>query len=118
MGEGLSGSDLNLLENITMEIGKSRPYQVSEMRLSEIDPSKLVYPICGSFDNYTCGDPQQTLHDSAGKAISPAGKNCSVYLRPHATGVCWQATFSDWDCTMGDGNAPVYADRNNIMGPQ
>ncbi|HEX9202192.1 MAG TPA: hypothetical protein VF865_21720 [Acidobacteriaceae bacterium] len=118
-GERSSGSNyLYLLDNITVEVGAGRPYQVSEMSIPEIDPSKLVYPIRGSFDRYQCSDPAHASQDARGNSVSPPGKNCSLFLAPHATGICWRTTFGDWDCTMADGNASYRPDRRNVMGPQ
>jgi hypothetical protein len=97
LGEGvhIPGNNLYLLDNVQVEIGKGRPYQVSDMNLRDIDSSQPVYPIRGSYDKYQCGVVSADIHYQR-------GKNCRIYRHPHATGICYKTTFADWDCMMID----------------
>jgi hypothetical protein len=90
-----SQSNIYLYENVKLEIGKGRPYNVSDMNLSDIDSSLPVYPIRGSFDVYQCKDPKHMLSNQ-----NP-GKNCSVNENVQGKGVCYKTTFGDWSCIMG-----------------
>ncbi|MDQ6759380.1 MAG: hypothetical protein M3Z32_05865, partial [Acidobacteriota bacterium] len=47
-------TDLYLLENVKVEIGKGRPYHASDSLAQNIDPSQSVYPIHGSYDEFQC----------------------------------------------------------------
>src|SRR5689334_19773315 len=52
-GERVYQNQLYLFEDLNVEIGVGRPYKVSD-RAPEMDPSKPVYPIRGSFNKYQC----------------------------------------------------------------
>jgi hypothetical protein len=110
--KGVDGqTNIYLYENVKLEIGKGRPYQVSDMRLSDIDPSLLVYPIRGSFDMYQCKDPNHLLSNQVPE------KNCSVSQDLQGKGVCYKTTFGDWSCIMGY-DLDFRSTKRNVPGPK
>jgi len=83
------GSDRNLYlyENVQLEIGKGRPFQVSDQLSTDADPSQPQYPVRGTADMYQC---------------SPgSSNNWSVQKGTTLTGVCYKTSFSDWRCDVG-----------------
>ena len=96
--EKVSGSELYLVENVTVEVGGGRPYNPqSDINYQEIDVKVPIYPIRGSYTQYQCikeyPDPG-TLYN--------VGKNCGVFEHRKATGSCYKTTFGDWRCNMFD----------------
>ncbi len=79
-----------LYEHVTVQIGGGRPAQYDGY--SDLDRSKSVYPIRGSFTVYRCQDLKEYP--------SMAPNNCSVSDVRAATGICYQTTFGDWRCKM------------------
>lgn len=101
--ERIGGGYIGLLQNLQVEIGKSRPYSAwSDSGNTSIDNSQPVYPIRGSYDLYSCRPP--------GSMGFPAGRNCNVRKSTEFTGICFKTTFSDWSCpvrSVGDGLAGI-----------
>ena len=96
--EGQSGSELFLLQDVKVEVGKGVPYrdipQIS--RPGNADPDGLVYQIRGSLKRYMC----------ARNSGDYLGKNCRVYDEPKATGECHKDNFGDWQCSLKDLGSP------------
>src|SRR5271169_6640633 len=70
--EKISGGYISLFENMTVDIGKSRPYSAwTDVGNEDIDNSQPVYPIRGTYDAYSCRPP--------GSMGFPKGTNCTVY---------------------------------------
>jgi hypothetical protein len=109
--ERAAGGYISLLQNVQVEIGRSRPYSAwSDSGNTSIDNSQPVYPIRGSYDLYSCRPP--------GSIGFPAGKNCNVRKNSEFTGVCSKTTFNDWSCPVkgtGDGLIGI---TYNVRGPQ
>ena len=61
-------------------------------RLGDIDYNVPVYPIKGTYKDYSCD------YSNAGSA----GHNCTIYDARHASGICWHTGFGNWRCRMGD----------------
>lgn len=91
------GPKLYLVENVQLQVGRSRPFQMRTDAFTDVDPSQPVYPIRGGFVRYQCGEPN--------KIENNFGKNCSVYESPNASGICYKTTFEEWHCTMMDMSA-------------
>ena len=105
--EGVSGGTLYLVEKVTIEVGKGTRFfdLAAGARPSDADRDGLIYPIRGSLRRYSCGIPSSILNN--------AGKNCTVFEEPKATGDCYRTSFGDWKCSMGDMSAPdKYGSRN------
>jgi hypothetical protein len=89
-------SNLFLLENVKVEVGKGIPWMELDRpsRPTDADTKSLVYSIRGSYTKYQCG------------AVVPInrGQNCSVYYHPKAVGTCYRTNFGDWHCNMQDFN--------------
>jgi hypothetical protein len=94
--EKVSGQYLYLVENVNLEVGSSRPYNPGQESAPEIDPTKPMYAIRGSYMLYHCNEVSTILEN--------AGKNCAVYVHRKATGYCYTSTFGEWLCNMTDGN--------------
>jgi hypothetical protein len=91
-----------LIEELQVEVRKGRPFQgggLSDINMTDIDPSMPVYPIRGSYEQYSCKniDPK----DPNGWPDKP-GKNCLCSHIPKATGACWKTSFGDWKCSLVD----------------
>ena len=112
--EGEFSHSLYLAENVQVEIGKGRPFNiVQDINTQEIDPSQPVYPIRGSYTQYQCSNvyPKDPWH-----SIYTAGKNCDIYNVPDAKGLCYKTTFSDWVCKMGSANIQLV--KQSVAGPK
>ncbi len=88
-------NDLYLVENVMVQVGKGRPYNIREdINFPDIDTSFPVYPIRGSLTQYDCG----VIYLDR----SNLNRNCSVYSQPNAKGACYKDNFGDWRCGMTD----------------
>ncbi len=96
--EGVSGAYLYLVENERVEVGGGRPYNPGQESAPQIDPSKPLYAIRGSYTRYQC------LPEDAGMNSSAPGKNCTRTEHRKATGYCYRTTFGEWLCEMTDKN--------------
>ena len=94
--EAESGGFLYLLENVKVEVGKGRRYNPKSDDYTDIDSSSLVYPIRGSYTEFQCSA------ENRGSILYNIGKNCNSGDQPHALGLCYRTTFSDWHCSMMD----------------
>jgi hypothetical protein len=104
------GDNLYLVDKVVVEVGKGRPFLPDTDRIPDGDANYPVYPIRGSYVQYIV-DRLST--------ISPnAGKNCSVFPAPHASGLCYRTTYGNWVCTMIDVMAPSVASQREIAPPQ
>ena len=94
--EKVSGSYLDLVENVKIEIGGGRPYSRTDQGFSDVNVKVPLYPIRGSFKQYTCEveDPNYN--------VSKPGQNCTTWEKRKATGYCYKTTFGDWRCDMTD----------------
>lgn len=109
-----SGSNLFLLQDLTVQVApKGRRYN-PRAPISNIDTDYPVYDIRGSFVRYQC-DPVYL----GGGSLANAGKNCTSYDQPKAEGVCWKTTFGDWGCNMNDLNhSGSQHQKRNVAPPQ
>ncbi|HUO98393.1 MAG TPA: hypothetical protein VMU01_06975 [Rhizomicrobium sp.] len=89
--EASVGSYLVLTDNVKLQIGAARAFTTGDNH-TDIDSSKPVYPIRGSWVEYQC----------ANFAMYPAmgADSCRVYDSSNASGVCYQTSFGDWRCHM------------------
>ena len=94
--DGYSGTAqlLYLVTNVTLEVAKGRPFNMRTDSWPDIDPSQMVYPVRGSFTWWQCS--------VLGSIGGDPGKNCTKTEQPHASGMCFKTTFSDWHCPMSD----------------
>ena len=90
----IDSDDLQLVDNVKVEVGKARPYQQLSDSHPDIDTTAPLYPIRGSLTRYICHPVSSYMNN--------AGKNCSSWNEPNATGVCYKTTFGDWNCAMTD----------------
>jgi hypothetical protein len=88
---------LNLVSDVKVEIGASRPFNMATDSFTDVDPRKPVFPIRGSFWSYYCGP--------LGAINGAPGKNCASANETIARGECYNDTFGDWHCVML-GNVP------------
>ena len=96
-------NDLYLVENVTVQVGKGRPYNIREdINFPDIDTKFPVYPIRGSLTKYNC--------DVVYLDRSNLNRNCSVYNQPNAKGACYKDSFGDWHCAMTDASGQLIAE--------
>jgi hypothetical protein len=97
--EGLTrgGDILNLLTNVTMQVGKARPFMMSTDAWPDSDPSQPVYPVQGGYIQWACG--------VIGYMSNQKGHNCTKVEQLHSSGICYKNSFGDWVCKFMDGNA-------------
>ncbi len=94
-----SGGWLALVTDINVQVGSSRPFMMGtddtgDNTTDGIDPHFPVYPIRGSFINWSCY-PLSSY-------VVERGKNCTRDAMPHATGLCFMSSFHEWHCHMTD----------------
>jgi hypothetical protein len=99
VGPNASGESIYLVSDVTVELGKSRPFNPNTdgfgfEAANAIDPSQSVVPIRGSFNGWVCG--------KLGQINASPGKSCNLTTNPHASGLCFKSSFGDWHCTMLD----------------
>jgi len=96
-------NDLYLIENVAVQVGKGRPYNIREdINFPDIDTKFPVYPIRGSLTKYDCG----VIYLDR----SNLSRNCSVYDQPNAKGACYKDSFGDWRCAMTDASGQLTAE--------
>ena len=96
-------NDLYLVENVSVQIGKGRPYNIREdINFPDIDTKFPVYPIHGSLTKYDCG----VIYLDR----SNLNRNCSVYDQSNAKGACYKDNFGDWRCAMTDASGRLIAE--------
>jgi hypothetical protein len=96
--EYVSGTNLYLVENVKLEIGRGTPYTPNKGSFHEINVRVPLYPIRGSLVSYSCRD---RIREYSG----PPNESCLVYDQTNATGYCYKTTFDDWKCYMSDQRA-------------
>jgi hypothetical protein len=102
--EKYAGGYEYLVSNVTVQIGKSRPYSAgSDSAASDIDPTVAVYPIQGRVTSYQCNRRDAMLGQDP-------DRNCLRTDADSALGNCYRNTFGEWRCLiMGAGVlAPGY----------
>ncbi len=110
--ERFSGSDLYLVDRVSVEVGGGRPYNPrSDINYAEIDVTVPIYPIRGSYLQHQC-----TRVFSEPGTLYNVGKNCASSDNRNATGSCYRTTFGDWRCSMFDINQ-TSADRHFQVPP-
>jgi len=93
----LSPIGLALVQNITVDMGKSRPFDYGiDSGLPGVDLTSTVYPIRGGYTAYFC----RLINN-----MSPAGQSCIKSVVPTAMGACWKTSFGDYKCAL-QGLAP------------
>lgn len=96
--EGIRSGNLYLVENLKVEaVGGGLPYAaiMGHRSLPAVDVNHPVYPIRGSFLEYSCRDP-------VSEYVGPPNTHCTTYNHSKAEGYCYKTTFGDWQCQMGD----------------
>jgi hypothetical protein len=110
--ESTGGCCIYLVENVKVEIGKSRPFSSwSDVGNQDIDHSQPVYPIRGTADKYQCQPP-------GGPPYPPKGKNCAVRMASPFQGICYKTTFGDWSCPVQDAENPLKGVQANMPPPK
>lgn len=89
---GAAGDLLYLVTDVSVEIGKGRPFNPMSDASNSIDPSQTVYPIRGTYTTWQCG--------ALGHVGAAAGQNCSRNDAVPMTGRCFKDTFGDWHCNI------------------
>ena len=88
------GGYVYLVSNVTVQIGKSRPYsEGSDSGASDIDVTAAVYPIQGRVTGYQCNRRDAMLGQDP-------DRNCLQSNSDPARGVCYKNTFGEWHCMM------------------
>jgi hypothetical protein len=89
--EGTGGCCIYLMENVKVEIGKSRPFSSwSDVGNADIDNSQPVYPIRGTADKYQCQPPGGTPYPRRARTVRLGWRlplRASATKPPSATGV-------------------------------
>ena len=87
---------ITLLDQVKVQPGIARAYDPrTDGNHQGIDIRAKVIPIRGSEVNYVC-------EPVTGLSSANTGKNCSMFIEPHAQGECWQSTSGYWQCQMGE----------------
>lgn len=99
VGPNASGESIYLVSDVMVELGNPRAFNPNTDAFgfaasNAIDPSQLVVPIRGSFNNWVCG--------KLGEINASPGKSCNLTPNPKAVGMCFKSSFGDWHCMMTD----------------
>ena len=92
--EKVSSGNLYLVSDVKVQVGAPRPFLPRVDSGVDVDTSKQVYPIRGSFRRYIC--------DPVSSYMGNAGKNCAYANETEAKGTCYRTSFGDWRCSMLD----------------
>jgi hypothetical protein len=112
--EKTGGGSIFLMENMQMEIGKSRPFSsYTDVGNEDIDNSQPVYPIRGTVDFYQCTPP-----GSSGGDVPAKGHNCTLTKPAPIAGICYKTTFGDWRCPTHGAGAPFEGQHLNMPPPK
>jgi hypothetical protein len=95
------GRNMWLYQNVSVQVGRGRPFQMGTDAFEDVDPSAAVYPIRGSFVQYMCGRRSTVLYGQ------DPNKLCFHEDEPNASGLCYTTTFGDLRCTLDDLNAQL-----------
>jgi len=88
---------LYLITNVKVQVAKTpRPYDVRNDSADQIDVTKPVYNIRGSYRKYACSPKTSYLGEQF------PGNNCSYADQTNASGLCWITSFGEWRCRMID----------------
>jgi hypothetical protein len=88
-----AGDALELVSAVTLNLGPARPSAAADQGRDDIDATRLVYPIFGSYRAYDCAP--------LGPAGTP-GANCTLSVHARAVGACYVTEHSGWHCAMAD----------------
>ncbi len=77
---------------------KGRLFNIRTDSFPQVDPSKPIYDIRGSYRSWQCSSKHSLEWDNH------PGSNCNYGDQPNATGECYADTFGDWHCKMLDIN--------------
>jgi hypothetical protein len=91
------GPALTLVTGVSVQVSAGRPFMMGYDDTGDnmddgIDPQFAVYPIRGSFTEWTCYQPD----------ASSSGHNCGKIVMPHAKGICFMSNSREWHCRMTD----------------
>jgi hypothetical protein len=89
---GAIGDFLYLVTDVTLEVGKGRPFNHLTDSFQNVDPSQTVYPIRGGYVAWQC--------TALGQVNGDPGKNCSRNDASKVEGTCYKDAFGDWHCHM------------------
>jgi hypothetical protein len=97
--DGLAPTGLTLIQDVKIEMGSPRPFVYrTDAGLAGIDLNAQVYPLRGSYTNYSCL--------KVGAPLVPPGHSCIRSAIPESMGWCWKSSFGDFKCTMHGGATP------------
>ena len=82
---------LTLVTDVTVEVGKGRPFNMALDSFPGIDPTQTIYPIRGKYTFWSCGE--------LGKDGNEPGHSClNKNQHDNAEGICYRDSFADWHC--------------------
>jgi hypothetical protein len=98
---------LKLVDAVSVEVGKGRPFNRTTDSTSDIDPSQTVFPIRGGFTLWVCEERARVTGDP--------NKNCTREAFTKNTGICYKDTFGDWHCELD--YSPNFRETDHNMPP-
>jgi len=111
--ERATGAIIYLVSDVVVQVASdSRAFQAGDAN-ENVDDTKPVYPIQGSFISYACH-----LQYTDDATHTNVGKNCSILQQPHAQGVCYRNTSGEWACRMRDRSLTWVNATNNVAPPE
>lgn len=88
-------------------VAAGRAYNpLEDINVPNIDTTKQVYAIRGSYDRYQCNPLTRPGGYDMGAGYRK-GTNCTLRPQPAATGLCYADTFGDWTCSLVDARSSV-----------
>ena len=101
--EKIEFDGFHLVTNVKIQVGSGRNFneQIDSI-LDGVDPAKTIYPIRGTYTDYTCFTPHDATYQGGGP-----GKNCHKSGYVETIGACYQSSFGDWHCGYMHGGRVV-----------
>lgn len=94
--ETTRGNVLYLMEDVRLQFGRGRAFDALRDGMTDIDVTRQVFPLTGTFTEVTC-NPRDTTEAMGGNP----DRNCSETDYTEAQGACWQNPSAEWQCSLG-----------------
>jgi hypothetical protein len=93
-GEVVASDGFHLFTGVKIQVGAGRRFNPDvDSILDGVDPAQMIYPIRGTYTDYTCFPPHDATFLGGG-----IGKNCHKAIYIDTIGACYRTSFGDWRC--------------------
>ncbi len=103
-------SFIHLITNVRVQVDPPRQFDFRSDSGGTFDPSQPVYPIHGSYRNWSCIKLSATSSNAVG--------NCRYADHVEANGACRRLRTGSWNCYMRDSKNDTRLSNAQVKGPQ